>query len=53
MTQWEHLTALELGRAIARGEVTIPEVTQGALERIARERYMMKKPDEDIFIFEE
>lgn len=37
MTQWEHLTALELGRAIARGEVTIPEVTQGALERIARE----------------
>ena len=24
-----------------------------ALEKIAREKYLMKKPDEDIFIFEE
>ena len=36
-----HLTALELGRAIAGGEVTIPRVTQAALEEIARqERYL-------------
>lgn len=25
----------------------------GAIERIAREKYMMKKPNEDIFVFEE
>ena len=30
-----HLTALELGRAIAQGEVTIPQATQAALEEIA------------------
>ena len=24
-----------------------------ALEKIAREKYLMKKPDEDIFVFEE
>ena len=31
-----HLTALELGRAIAAGDVTIPQATQAALEEIAR-----------------
>lgn len=25
----------------------------GAIERIAREKYLMKKPDEDIYVFEE
>lgn len=25
----------------------------GAIERIAREKYLMKKPNEDIFVFEE
>ncbi len=29
------------------------DADSAALERIARERYMMKKPDEDIFVFEE
>ena len=24
----------------------------GALEKIARERYFMKRPDEDVFVFE-
>lgn len=28
-------------------------VDSGAIERIARERYLMKKPDEDIYVFEE
>ena len=27
--------------------------TPEALEKIAREKYLMKKPDEDIFVFEE
>lgn len=31
-----HLTALELGRAIASGDVTIPQATQAALEEIAQ-----------------
>ena len=31
-----HLTALELGRAIASGDVTIPQATQAALEEITR-----------------
>lgn len=31
-----HLTALELGRAIAAGDVTIPQATQAALEEIAQ-----------------
>lgn len=31
-----HLTALELGRAIAAGDVTIPQATQAALEEMAR-----------------
>ena len=31
-----HLTALELGRAIAAGDVTIPQATQAALEEITR-----------------
>lgn len=31
-----HLTALELGRAIAQGDVTIPQATQAALEEIAQ-----------------
>lgn len=30
-----HLTALELGRAIAAGDVTIPQATQAALEEIS------------------
>jgi len=30
-----HLTALELGRAIAQGDVTIPQATKAALEEIA------------------
>ncbi|MDR0961121.1 MAG: septum formation initiator family protein [Mediterranea sp.] len=28
-------------------------VDSGAIERIAREKYLMKKPNEDIYIFEE
>ena len=28
-------------------------VDSGAIERIAREKYLMKKPDEDIYVFEE
>lgn len=28
-------------------------VDSGAIERIAREKYFMKKPDEDIYVFEE
>lgn len=28
-------------------------VDSGAIERIAREKYLMKKPNEDIFVFEE
>ena len=28
-------------------------VDSGAIERIAREKYFMKKPNEDIFVFEE
>ena len=31
-----HLTALELGRAIAAGDVTIPQATQAALEEITQ-----------------
>ena len=31
-----HLTALELGRAIASGDVTIPQATKAALEEIAQ-----------------
>lgn len=31
-----HLTALELGRAIASGDVTIPQATQAALEEISQ-----------------
>lgn len=31
-----HLTALELGRAIASGDVTIPQATQAALEEITQ-----------------
>lgn len=31
-----HLTALELGRAIAQGDVTIPQAAQAALEEIAQ-----------------
>lgn len=31
-----HLTALELGRAIASGDVTIPQATKAALEEITR-----------------
>lgn len=27
-------------------------VDSGAIERIARERYLMKKPNEDIYVFE-
>lgn len=27
-------------------------VDSGAIERIAREKYFMKKPDEDIYVFE-
>ena len=27
-------------------------VDPGAIERIAREKYLMKKPDEDIYVFE-
>lgn len=27
-------------------------VDSGAIERIAREKYLMKKPDEDIYVFE-
>lgn len=29
------------------------DADSGAIERVARERYMMKKPNEDIFVFEE
>lgn len=29
------------------------EADTGAVERIAREMYLMKKPDEDIYVFEE
>ena len=29
------------------------KVDSGAIERIAREKYFMKKPDEDIYVFEE
>ena len=28
-------------------------VDSGAIERIAREKYLMKKPDEDIYVFDE
>lgn len=28
-------------------------IDSGAIERIAREKYLMKKPNEDIFVFEE
>ncbi len=28
-------------------------VDSGAIERVARERYLMKKPNEDIFVFDE
>jgi cell division protein FtsB len=28
-------------------------VDSGAIERIAREKYLMKKPNEDIYLFEE
>lgn len=28
-------------------------VDSGAIERIAREKYLMKKPNEDIYVFEE
>lgn len=28
-------------------------VDSGAIERIAREKYLMKKPNEDIFVFKE
>lgn len=28
-------------------------VDSGAIERIAREKYLMKKPNEDIFVFDE
>lgn len=28
-------------------------VDSGAIERIARERYLMKKPNEDIYVFED
>ena len=28
-------------------------VDSGAIERVARERYFMKKPNEDIYVFEE
>ncbi|AVM53391.1 septum formation initiator [Bacteroides zoogleoformans] len=28
-------------------------VDSGAIERVAREKYLMKKPDEDIYVFEE
>ena len=27
-------------------------VESGAIERVAREKYLMKKPDEDIYVFE-
>lgn len=27
-------------------------VDSGAIERVAREKYLMKKPDEDIYVFE-
>ncbi|MDR0976640.1 MAG: septum formation initiator family protein [Prevotellaceae bacterium] len=29
------------------------DVDSGAIERIAREKYLMKKPNEDIYLFEE
>ena len=34
---------------------TLKELTENpeALEKIAREKYLMKKPNEDVFIFEE
>lgn len=35
--EWTEMTALELGEAIRAGEVTIPEVTQGFLDKISRE----------------
>lgn len=28
------------------------DIDSGAIERIAREKYLMKKPNEDIFVFE-
>lgn len=28
-------------------------VDSGAIERVAREKYLMKKPNEDIYVFEE
>lgn len=28
-------------------------VDSGAIERIAREKYLMKKPNEDVFVFED
>ena len=28
-------------------------VDSGAIEKVARERYLMKKPNEDIYVFEE
>lgn len=38
-----------------RDTETLKELTDNpeALEKIAREKYLMKKPNEDIFIFEE
>ena len=30
-----------------------PGKKAGAIERIAREKYLMKKPNEDIYVFEE
>ncbi|MBQ8502000.1 MAG: septum formation initiator family protein [Bacteroides sp.] len=29
------------------------DADSGAIERVAREKYLMKKPNEDIFVFEE
>ena len=29
------------------------DADSGAIERIAREKYLMQKPDEDVFVFEE
>ena len=38
-----------------KNTITLQElsVDSGAIERIAREKYLMKKPDEDIYVFDE
>ena len=63
MRQWQHAREEKhLREEIAKYRAEFIENTRrlneldvdsGAIERVARERYLMKKPDEDIYIFKE